>query len=256
MHGGSLNFENGRPIARIDTGKYAGQIIYVNSQMQEKGSNYEKIDLRQNKLEPILDPENRTVTYIAGMSGSGKSTYAAGLAKIFHKLHPKKDIYFFGRKSIDEDDAFKNIVKSIKQVPIDNVLAMNPVQLEDIESGSLVIFDDVSTIYEKAQKDAVFKLMEDLMEVGRARKIDVIITSHLITPNDRKFGRIILNEMQTLTLFGKTGAKYQIEYVLEKYFGLTKKQINDILKLDSRWFTLYKQAPLVVLYEHGAYLLQ
>lgn len=251
----ALNFENGRPIARIETGKYAGKIIYVTDEEDPKGGQYQKIDLRKNRLEPLLDPEYRNIAYIAGPSGSGKSTYAGTLVRMFHKLFPKKNIYFFGRKSIDDDPAFKSVLKHIKQVPIDDKLAANPVQMEDIEKGSLIIFDDVGTIYDKHQKEAVFKLMEDLMEVGRARKLDLIITNHLVNPNDRKFARTVMNEMQSITLFGRSGARYQIEYALKKYFGLSKPQIEDILRLPGRWFTIFKSAPITVMHPHGAYVL-
>lgn len=257
----ALNFDEGRPIGRIETGKYKGQIIYVrgfddSDDPNKKASGYTKIDLRQNRVQPLMDPEIRNINYITGPSGSGKSTYAAMLAEMFHKLFPKKDIYFFGRKPIDEDPAFKKIVKHIKQVPIDDALAQNPVHMEDIEKGSLVIFDDVGTIYDKNQLLAVFKLMEDLMEVGRARKIDIIITNHLVNPNDKKFGRTIMNEMQSITVFGRSGSRYQIEYALKKYFGLSKNQIEDIFRLQSRWVTIFKSAPMAVLHQHGAYVLE
>ena len=250
-----LSFNNGKPIARITTGKYKGKIIYVDEKEDAEGPHYQKIDLRKNKLEPILDPEYRNVNYIAGPAGSGKSTYAAQLTETFHKLFPKKHIFFFGRKGIDEDPAFKKVVKHIKQVPIDGKLAANPVMLEDIDKGSLVIFDDVSTIYDKAQKDVVFKLIMDLMEVGRARKIDMIITNHLINPQAREFGRTVLNEMHSLTVFGRSGSRYQIEYALKKYFGLDKKQIDELLKLPGRWFTIFKSYPITVLHPHGAFVL-
>ena len=249
-----LSFNNGRPIARITTGKYKGKIIYIDEKEEAEGPHYQKIDLRKNKLEPLLDPEYRNVVYIAGPSGSGKSTYASVLANTFHKLFPKKDIFFFGRKSPKEDPAFaKN--KKIIPVPIDANIVNNQVFLEDIDKGSLVIFDDVGTIHNKAQKDAVFHLMNDLMEVGRAKKIDVIITNHLINPEDRRFGRTVLNEMHSITIFGRSGSSYQINYVLKKYFGLDKKQIKEILELPSRWVTVYKTYPLAVLHEHGAYIL-
>lgn len=249
-----LSFNDGRPIARITSGKYKGKIIYVDEEEKAEGPHYQAVDLRSNLLDPVLDPEHRTINFIAGPSGSGKSTYAGKLAETFHKLFPKKHIFFFGRKSIDEDPAFKSIVKSIKQVPIDENLVRNPVVLEDIDKGSLCIFDDVGTIYDEAQKTVVFKLMEDLMEVGRARKIDLIITSHLVSPNDRKFARTVLNELHILTVFGKSGSRYQIEYVLQKYFGMAKKQIDKALNLPSRWLSVIKSYPMTVMYAHGAYV--
>jgi len=249
----SLNFEEGRPIAKIETGKYAGKIIYAEADDKISGPKYSRIDLRENRLSPLLDPELRNIAYIAGPSGSGKSTYASVLAGTFKKLFPKKDIYFFSRKPWEEDPAFKKI-KPI-QVNINESLVNNPIVMEDIEPGSLLIFNDVGTINGKKLRDAVFHLMMDVIEVGRAKKFDMIITNHLILPNTREFARTVMNELHSLTSFGKSGSAYQIRYALQNYFGLSKKQIEEILNLPSRWFTIFKSFPVCVMYEHGAYIL-
>jgi hypothetical protein len=249
----SLSFEDGRPIAKIITGKYKGKVIFIDADENAPGAKYSKIDLRKNKVQPVLDPEIRDIAYIAGPSGSGKSTLASKLALTFKKLFPKKDIYFFSRKNWEEDPAFKKI-KPI-QVIIDKALVEDPIVMEDIDPGSLLIFDDVSTITNKAQKDSVYGLIKDVLEVGRARKLDMIITNHLINPNDREFARTILNELKSLTVFPKAGSAYQIRYALKNYFGLSKKQIDEILRIKSRWVTIYKTYPMTILYENGAYIL-
>lgn len=249
-----LSFDNGRPIARIETGKYKGKIVFVDSEEKADGPKYSKIDLRKNRLQPLLDPEARNIAYIAGPSGSGKSTYASTLAATFKKLFPKKDIYFFSRKPWEEDPAFKAI-KPI-QVKMDESIVKNPILLEDIEPGSLLIFDDVSTLNGKKLRDTVFALMEDVMEVGRARKLDMIITNHLILPNSRQFARTVMNELHSLTIFGRAGSAYQIKYALQKYFGMSQKQIEEVMSIKSRWVTVFKNYPITVMHENGAYILQ
>lgn len=250
----SLSFVDGKPIARITTGKYKDSIIYLDSNNQASGEHYAKIDLKANILQPIMDPDNRSIWYIAGMAGSGKSTYAAALAKTFHKLHPKKPIYFFSRTSWENDPAYKKIKP--KQVKLDESLVRDPILIEsDIEQGSLLIFDDIGTIHNKQIKEEVFHLIKDVMEVGRKMNLSLILTSHLILPNEKPFGRVVLNELQNLVIFPHGSSTYHITYVLKVHFGLDKKNIDTILKLPSRSVTITRTYPLAVMYEHGVYLL-
>jgi len=250
----SLSFTDGRPIAKITTGKYKDNIIYLQSDNKASGDHYARVDLKSNTLEPIMDPDQRSVWYIAGMSGSGKSTYAANLAKIYRKLHPKKQIYFFSRTSWEDDPAYSKIKP--KQVKLDLTLVNEPILIEsDIESGSLLIFDDIGTIHNKQIKEEVFHLIKDVMEVGRKLNLSLILTSHLILPNEKSFGRVVLNELQNLVIFPHGSSVYQITYVLKTYFGLDKKDIDVILKLPSRSVTITRTYPMAILYEHGAYIL-
>ena len=61
--------------------------------------------------------------------------------------------------------------------------------------------------------------------------------------------------MQSLTVFPKSGSSQQIRYCLKQYYGLNNKQINAILSLPSRWITIYKNYPMCVLYEKGAFVI-
>ena len=142
------------------------------------------------------------------------------------------------------------------QVKIDESLLENPIDIEkDIKKGSLIIFDDCSTVINKKVKEAINNLIIDILEVGRKLGIWVIMTNHLVNPAERKLGRVILNELQTFTFFPRSGSAYQIRYCLKQYFGLSKKQIDAIFELPSRWVTVRRQYPMVVIYQHGAYQL-
>ena len=54
--------------------------------------------------------------------------------------------------------------------------------------------------------------------------------------------------------FQTCGGK-SIRYLLEGYFGLSKKPIQKLRTLPSRWVTILKTSPMIVLYEKGAYVL-
>jgi len=249
-----LSFKEGRPIAKITSGKYKDEIIYVNDNEDAKDSLYAKIDLKRNTLAPIMDPENRSVWYIAGPSGAGKSTFSAALLTSFKKLHPKKPIYFFSRTNWESDPAYAKIKP--QQVRIDQSLVDDPVMIEqDIEKGSCTVFDDVNTIHDKQIKSEVFHLVADILEVGRKMGISCIITSHLISGNDRNFSRTVLNELQHLVFFPRGSPTHHVYYALETYFGLSKKKIAEILKIKSRWIVITRLYPMTIMSEHGIELI-
>jgi hypothetical protein len=252
----ALNFDDGKPIAVIKDGKCKGNVIYIAK--EDKTNNVEfvgtkKIDLKKDSLSPILNPDERTVAYIAGPAGSGKTTMAVTLAESFKKLFPKRPIYLFSRTDYRKDPAYKKL--KVNQIKLDDSLVTDPIDLTEIEEGSLIMFDDTNTLMDRKVKEAVDALICSIMEVGRKLSLYLILTSHLINPNDRKFGRTCLNEMQQLTVFPSSGSAYQIRYCLKQYYGLDNKQIEAILKLPSRWVTISKTYPMCVLYEHGVYLL-
>jgi len=248
----SLTFTSGDIIAQILTGKYKDKNIHLNRSETPVKDNYAKITLNNNTLKPVSTPIAR-VSYIAGPSGSGKSTYAAMLIKSFKKEHPKANIYGFSRTNLKEDPAFSKL--KILQVRLDNSIITDPINIQDMEKGSMVVFDDVGTIADNNIRNAVFHTMEDIMEVGRRMNLFVVITNHLVNPNDKKFGRTVMNEMQSFTFFPRSGSSAQIIYALKTYCGFDAKQIKEVMKLPSRWVTVFRGYGTTVMHLHGAYVL-
>jgi len=251
----SLNFQEGTPIARIITGTFKNKIIYISTEDKSDDTDFlgtKKIDLKKDSLEPILNPDERTVTYIAGPAGSGKSTIAAQLIGVFKKLHPKSNVYFFSRTDYKDDPAYAHL--KLKQITLDDSLVTEPIDITEIENQAMVVFDDTNTIIDKHIKEAVEALIADILEVGRKLNLSIIITSHLINSGG-KLTRTILNELQSLIVYPSSGSAYQIRYVLKQYFGLDHKQIDTILKLPSRWVMIRKNYPTTIVYSHGVYIL-
>jgi hypothetical protein len=93
------------------------------------------------------------------------------------------------------------------------------------------------------------------MEVGRKLNCNMIITNHLVIPNEKKFARTLLNEINMISLFPKSGSSQQIKYALKTYWGMNNKQIDKILDLKSRWVIISKTYPQYVLYENGCFIL-
>jgi Cdc6-like AAA superfamily ATPase len=254
-----LNFSQGKLLAKIVGGRDDRELLYLstgNDDMSEESSieDLTKAVEFDGKLIPLLDIDQRTVVYIAGPSGSGKTTYAVELIKNYKRIYPKKEFFLFSRTDYRSDPAFNGL--KVQQVKIDESLIEHPIDIErELVGGSILLFDDCNTIQNDKIKRQVDKLMSDIMEVGRRMDITIIITNHLVIPNERKIARTVLNEAQVLTVFPKSGSSQQIKYVLKTYFGLTAQQIDEIISLPSRWVTIYKNYPMCVIYESGAFLL-
>ncbi len=204
------------------------------------------------KLIPLPDLNNRFVNYIAGPSGSGKSTVAAELGQQFKNIYPNKPIYIFSRTDSRKDPAFAKL-KPI-QVDINESLIEAPIDIteEVTEDGCLMIFDDCGTINNDKVRKAVEKLIMDIMEVGRKLNCNIIITNHLVIPNEKKLARTIMNELTVLTVFPKSGSAQSIRYALKTYWGMTNKQIDEVMQIQSRWLRISKNYPQYILWESGA----
>lgn len=248
-----LNTKSGKPLAMIVGGDNDGKIICVDENYSD---GYDIIDLFQDSsLKPLMNYyDYRGVYYIAGPSGSGKSTYAINLIKDFLKIFPKSDFFLFSRTDYKIDPIFKGM--KISQIKLDDNLLNNPIDIEkELNDHSILFFDDCNTIQNHKLKIYVEHLMNDVMEIGRKLKINIIITNHLVIPNEKKFARTILNEVQYLTVFPKSGSSQQILYALKTYFGFNKKQADHVLNLPSRWVTIIKMYPLIVMFDKGIYIL-
>lgn len=243
---------SGEPISIIRGGPHEGEILGVTGKDDEKALASD-IEFKSGVLEPLMDTRSRCVEYIAGPSGAGKSTYLASLLRRHLKLKPDAEVYLFSRGSGRDEPAFDDLRDSIKQVILDEDLVKTPPDVTAMEPGTVLIFDDVGTIHEDKLRKSVEKIIMDCAEVGRKYQIYLLVTSHLIIPNDRNFARVMMNEMQYLTVFPGAGGVSAISYVLKRHVGLAAKQIERVTNADSRWVRLHTHAPRWVMTEKAAY---
>jgi len=239
----------GKPLAKIiESDPKKETIISLDDKEMDNG--FKKIILKKDeKIHHIPNTaQERDIVYICGASGSGKSTYAVNYIKNYKKAHPKNEVFIFSPVLDDKkmDDA------GIKRVKIDQSLVTSPILPSDLEN-TCVIFDDIDCIGQKPLRDALYKLMEQILEVGRHKKITCIITNHLAT--NGKETRKILNEAHTITYFPASGSKKQIDNLLMNYVGMDQKDIKKAKKSGSRWVTIFKHYPQCVMTEKEMYLL-
>lgn len=306
---------NGKPIAKVEGGKYNGEVLSINEEMDSNASKKDIVvsmlnkvieeevtknavnnrmrqriadmdllkraferdkdslkDPRLNSLyqqikqkyftkintefrvddgtmRPVPNIDTRDIVYIAGPAGSGKSFFVRQYALAYNKLFPKNPVYLFSK--VDDDPSLEGIQR-LKKIKLDMDIVDEPIEPDEL-SNSLCIFDDVSTIRNKAIKDEILNLINDIAEIGRHDSVYMCITNHLLS--DYKSTRTILNECKSLVCFPSAGSAHQIKYVLRTYFGLDNDDVNRVLKLNSRWAQIFKNFPQCILYQHGAYLL-
>ena len=253
----SFNFKKGKMVAMINNmGKKKNDIVLINT---ETNKGYNKIELDDNSFfEPLIDTDGRSINYICGASGSGKSTVAKGLMEKFHILFPESPIYIFSR--LTEDPAFEKLEKKkiITRIPITNDIIEKPIDIiNDIEEYSMVLFDDIDTISDKKMMNALNNIKLQILEIGRHKNIYCIVTSHLINGTDRNSTRTMMNEMTNLIIFPKGGGSaYQQKYCLKNYLGLNNTEIDKILNAENtRWVLISKTYPQYVLTQKICYLI-
>lgn len=234
--------ERRRPVNR-ELARHYDQALKI----LDKNKNKE-IVLQEGELTTMFDTTlERQVFMIAGMSGSGKSTYTAGLCRTYKKQFPNNKIILFSNKP--SDPVFDRL-EYVERIIINEELLIDPITLNEIQE-SLVIFDDVEYSAMKDIDKELDRIRDLILQQGRSFKVSFIYISH--QANNYKQTRTILNECNSVTIFPSMTTRYSLNYLLNKYFGFDKNQITKIVRLPSRWVTIFKSPPLV-LYSSGAYL--
>lgn len=193
--------------------------------------------------------QERSILYITGASGSGKSYYAKNFGNEYRKMYPKNPIYLIS--SVSEDSSIDEI-KGLKRIVLNEQFINTPFVVSDF-SNMLVIFDDTDCIQDKVIRQKIEGILNMLLETGRHTNTSVVYTSHL--PTNGFQTRRILNECHSITFFCKSLGGKSLKYLLDNYLGLDKDQIKQIKKLPSRWVTYIKSYPNCIIYDTGAYTL-
>jgi hypothetical protein len=204
------------------------------------------------KLKPIpsMDPKWRHVKFYAGRGGSGKSKALAEWVKAWMVLYPDRKIYGVSKAKLHEDPAFKGI--PIRQIDMDDILKHEHAKLEEwFPEDCLVIMDDFDT-YKGKELAACLKMQNDIMDLGRKRNVQLIITSHLL--NNYNQTRNVIQSAEDLTFFPQTTLYNAFEYMLKKV-GLSKDHILHAHKHMGDMVTVHTQAPCYMMGDDEVVLL-
>mgnify|MGYP006188377823 CR=1 FL=1 len=123
----------GRPLAKIDGGKYSGRMVSVSDQFangnQKEASDGLIQEFRQlkiandSKFQHVPDTtKEREILYITGPSGSGKSTYTRKYLEQYKKKYENLEIYLFS--SFPSDESLDKIKP--KRIKLDESVYTDP----------------------------------------------------------------------------------------------------------------------------------
>ena len=209
--------------------------------MEKEISKHVHINNGHFEIIPLIKENQVQKCFISGQSGSGKSTWISNYAQTYKKLFPNNSIYVISRHN---EDPVLDKIKGIKRIKIDDRLISQPIDCEDL-ANSVAIFDDTDCIKNKGHKDALNALKNSILETGRHTRTSCLITSHLACKGSET--RSILNEAHQIYFF--IGSGMPINYLLQNYMGLEKKQIGELKKDNTRWHGFLRGYPQMVLTE-------
>jgi hypothetical protein len=225
----------------------------VYRKMKDKASADTSIDLPSDSMFipiPDPDPKARQIWYAAGISGSGKSFFARGIAENYKKLFPEREIYLVSKYPVDEDDTLgKMKVAKPKSISLDSIVDDYPT-VEEFKD-CLIIFDDYDTLDAPYDK-VVQKLIDDLAIRGRHTATSMCVLSHYLT--NYKKTRLILGESHFIVLYPMATSFKAMKYVCEHHCGLTRDEVQALKKL-GRWVCIHKVYPQYLISAHTARLL-
>jgi hypothetical protein len=246
----------GRPLCRIDKGKYNNMLVSVSEESRgdakdddELMKEFKRLQIsNDSKFQIVPDlTKERQILYITGASGSGKSTFTRKYIEELKKKKKDTPIYLFS--ALKEDESLDSI--NPQRITIDESLIDDPITLEEL-SDSVCIFDDIDVIPNKKVREAVYSLLNQILECGRHTRTYCLVTNHL--PTNGRETRRILNESHMFVYFANS-ANGRIKYFLQEYVGLDKQAIIYIKKQQSRWACIYKHYPQIYVLEREVGLL-
>lgn len=249
-----MNLEDiGTPIAKvINKNNKTEKILSVESDSDKVKDYFEEYKcLKGEHVQQIpIKTKERSVSFISGKSGAGKSTFSRFYIEEYHKMYKKRPVYVF---SYFQEDPSLDSLKYLKRIPLNDEFIKTTFDLEDFKE-SLILFDDIDTIKSKALKNKLFHILNSLLQLGRHIKCEVLYLSHITTNGCDT--RIILAESTSITIFPAVMHGRSLRYLLEIYYGMSKLQIKRIKSLKSRAVTIVNTYPNICLYSGGAYVLK
>jgi hypothetical protein len=226
------------------TGKNANIYIDLTPKLQNPVL---EVESKEDKIIPLIDTTLRSVLYVAGPSGSGKSWFVnkwLNNALTFYKHQP---LFFFS--PVEEDPSLEGL--PLVRADMEAVQDLADLTLDDLKD-SFVIFDDCETIADKSLLKVLNNLRDIILERGRHTDTKMVITSHLIT--NYKETRRILNEATAIVVYPKSAGKNNIKKYLSNYMGFSKDQIAKVFDVEDRWIFISKTYPIYCLTESKLFI--
>jgi hypothetical protein len=199
---------------------------------------------KDEKIQVIPSSQSeRSVIYVVGMSGSGKSHWTTNYVKEYKKKFKKNKIYVI---SPITDDKNINSLKGTRINPNSEAYMVDPPTVEDFQD-SLLICDDIEA-YDKKTVNRILNLVNSICTTGRHYKTSLLFLAHNAT--NGSMSKILLSESQAIVLFPQTMAGKTSKYLLDNYFGFDKSQIEKVKKVKTRAIVIMRTYPMVIITEN------
>lgn len=209
------------------------------------------------------EPDKRTVIYMTGPTGQGKTHLASRFMKYYHEFFPNYDVNVFNRDP--EDKTFFNaqcfdhkIINCTDKILDDNGkevydMSINPLTPEDLEN-SCCLFDDIQYIADPKLCKIVTNLCQTCLGDGRKRNITTIVTGQI--PTDYSRTRLLLNEAEWILFFPHSSISRGLEYLFQHYLGLKSNNplLKRMLNAPCRWVIMHVRSPQFAFHETGAFM--
>jgi hypothetical protein len=246
----AINFEKGAILAKVLNSKLKDDLLRVTDKLEDVKDHFETYECKDKEtIQQVPDKQKeRSILYVTGASGSGKSYYTYLYCEQYRKMYPKNPIYLIS--SVNDDSSIDKI-KGLKRFILDEKFMNTHIGVEDFKD-SMVIFDDTDCLTNKIMRNKINGILGLILETGRHFNTSCIYTSHVA--NAGLDTKKILNESHSITLFPASLGGRALKYLLDNYLGFNKEQIKKVKKLKSRWVTITKTYPMCVLYQTGAFL--
>ena len=203
---------------------------------------YIQIPKEEGTMQPIPIAESFRFA-IFGPSGVGKSTFLGRLMMEYKKKYKKNDIFVVS--ALTEDEAFEK-AKPI-YVKLDESVITDPMSIKEFKN-SMVCFDDIESITNKALKEAVFRFRDECLQVGRHENIATVCIAHGILMGAES--KVLLNEADEVCVFPRSNFS-AISNLVKRYYGFGRDDVNYLKELGqrSRWAVVKRSFPSCIIGE-------
>jgi hypothetical protein len=212
----------------------------------------------------VLMNEN---VFVSGASGSGKTTVIREYATNYKRINPDNSVYLVTQSREDNLPDFCRVwtANKSKSETYEEYLDLKYIDFtyfQDSEKiditkdyhNSLIIFDDFMYYVGESKKDTdlirqrVVQMILQILNLGRKVSCSAIISSHLLY--DRRMNDLFQNIYCEINkfIFSVKSNRRQLLYVFKTYWGLTNKEIDDLMTFDpqSYMITLSKDPNFVL----------
>lgn len=211
---------------------------------------YDSIELENNMrflplpYLPRKTQEERSVFYICGAAGEGKSYLINKICESYNYFYPNNKIYFITSNNYKLDRSLNQSLYTFLNINSFIDLYSDPDMVMEFSkttefNNSFFVFDDIGVIeHDKKKSKVVWAIIDTILENKRKNKISIAVISH--NGCNYKQTKIIINEIKNYIVYPAT-KQVMSDRILNDKLGLKKREIDYIVNkshLTSQWCSI------------------